>query len=61
MKNFFDLVLAILGLFLIIGKLVLAVVSLLNYLDGNYNVATYQMLVVILLELSLKYLKGGEE
>lgn len=49
-----ELILAILGLFLIIGKLVLAVVSLLNYLDGNYDVATYQMLVVILLEINLK-------
>ncbi len=49
-----ELILAILGLFLIIGKLVLAVVSLLHYLDGDYDVATYQMLVVILLELSLK-------
>lgn len=53
MKNK-ELILAILGLFLIIGKLVLAVLSLLNYLDGDYDVATYQLLVVILLELSLK-------
>lgn len=49
-----ELILAILGLFLIIGKLILAVVSLLNYFDGSYDVATYQMLVVILLELILK-------
>ena len=54
MKNFFDLVLAILTFSLTIGKWVLAVVSLLNYAIVNYNEATYQMLAVILLELSLK-------
>ena len=54
MKDFFDLVIAILRLFLIIGTLIMAVVSLLNYFDGKYDIATYQMLVVILLELCLK-------
>ena len=54
MKYFFDLILAILAFFLTIGKWVLAVVSLLNYAVENYDVATYQMLVVILLDLSLK-------
>lgn len=54
MNNFFDLVLAILAFFLTIGKLVLTVVSVLNYAVGNYDVATYQILVVILLELSSK-------
>lgn len=49
-----ELILAIFGLFLIIGKLILATVSLFNYLDGNYDVAIYQMLVVILLEIVLK-------
>lgn len=49
-----ELMLAILGLFLIIGKLMLAVMSLLNYLGGNYDVANYQILVVILLEIILK-------
>ena len=49
-----ELILAILGVFLIIGKLILAVVSLLHYLDGDYDVATYQMLIVILLEIVLK-------
>lgn len=54
MKYFFDLVLAILAFSLTIGKWVVAIVSLLHYLDGDYDIATYQMVVVILLELSLK-------
>lgn len=49
-----ELILAAVVLFLIIGKLILTAASLINYFDGNYDEATYQMLVVILLELVLK-------
>jgi hypothetical protein len=39
---------------ILIGKWVLAVVSVLNYCNGYYDVATYQMVAAIFLELSLK-------
>jgi hypothetical protein len=61
MRDIINHFLNVLAVVLIICKWVLLIVSLLNFYDKDYDPAIYQLLMVILLEISVSVEEGDEE